>query len=282
MADLFQFPDVETDRRQVTMFSTPPPWKRDAQQARGLAHRLGISGEVEDHGTTLVVRDEAGALELFMASDSLRVTRWPRGGSEADGDIDLPEPSAAMSKGRGLLEELELAVDGLDAPSIAYSELARKDRRSGREMSGSVALHLNHGFRLDELPVVGPGAKVQITLGHGGALLGAYRFWRKPRPGRTAGIISAEVAMDRLCRDGAYAQLDAKTARVVIHDVRLAYYGLPPRELQESLIPVYVFDGTVTTRQFPRYDFTRYVVAMDVEARDVKRVRMAQRLTPVF
>ena len=42
------------------------------------------------------------------------------------------------------------------------------------------------------------------------------------------------------------------------------------------LIPVYAFDGTISTRELERFDFVRYAVAVKFERDEVKREGIVQ------
>jgi len=70
---------------------------------------------------------------------------------------------------------------------------------------------------------------------------------------------------------------------VIYRNPRLGYYALPPRESQGALIPVYAFDGTVSTKALERNDFRRYVVAVQLTPEGAKQVAAAFRSAgPVF
>ena len=151
------------------------------------------------------------------------------------------------------------------------------DGPDARPVTRPVAVQVNFRFELDGLPVFGPGAKVQVTLGPDASLLECYRFWRRPCEERHVAILPPEQAIERLRRDPAYAELPDDRARVVFDEVRLGYLALPPRELQGYLFPVYAFRGTVSTPELERYDHTRYVVAVDIQPEQIKRLRVAHR-----
>jgi len=146
------------------------------------------------------------------------------------------------------------------------------ERRQKTVETSPVALHVNYRFSLDGLPVLGPGAKIQVTYGDRGKVVEFYKFWRLPKAERELDLLPPEAALELLRRDPAFADLREGEARVVFHRARLAHYALPPRESQGCLIPVYAFDGTVSTAQLERYDFVRYVVGVRFTAEDAKQV----------
>jgi hypothetical protein len=273
----FEFPTVQIDRREMVMFQTPAPRRRTLEEVAERARAFGVEGQPEDHGTTLVVRDRAAAFELFAPSDSLRFTRWTGLDREPEGDLAVGDPETAIERARDVIEKYGLAGDGAQPSSVTHVKLSRMDGPDARPETRAVAVQVNFRFELDGLPVLGPGAKAQVTFGPDESLLECYHFWRRPREARQLAVLEPEEAIERLRRDPAYAQLPDRRARVVFDDVRLGYLGLPPRELQGYLFPVYAFRGTVSTPELERYDHTRYVVAVDIQPEQIKRLRVAQR-----
>lgn len=280
MADLFEFPKLEGERREMAMFRTPAP-RRSGKDAVETARRFGLAAEPEDLGVYLLFRDETATLELFAASDSLRYSRWPGQQEEGKDGVRPPEPDAAAELARRVLDEHGLGDESARRASVTPLEVSRIER-DGREPAGkpetrTVAVHVNYAFELDGLPVLGPGAKIQVTLGHEGELLECLRFWRRPEQLDAMPVIEPAEAVKRLRRDPAYASLKPDGAKVVFHEATLAYLALPPRELQGYLLPVYAYRGTVSTRELERWEHTRYVVAVDVPPRELKRLRVVHR-----
>jgi hypothetical protein len=274
------FSDVSDDRESMTMLRTPPP-SYDREKAIATARRFGLGAEPDDRGAYLLFRDESATLELFAASDSLRFSRWP---SRTDEGLDGPGPldsEAAAERAADLLEEHGLADRSARMTSVTALEVARADRdehKRGHDPElRAVAAQVNYAFELDGLPVVGAGAKIQVTLGGEGELWECLRFWRQADPVETLPLIGAAEAFERLQRDPAYAALDGDAASVTFDEVRLGYLALPPREIQGYLLPVYICRGTASTRELPRWDHTRYVVAVDLPPSEAKRLRVAHR-----
>lgn len=238
------------------------------------ARRFDVEGQAEDLGTTLVVRDDAAAVEIFVPSDSLRYTRWPGRRAESDGRAWMPDDDAAVQSAIEILRRLGLYDDDPQLLSVSHLELARADGPDGDPDVVTVAVQVNFGFEFGGLRVFGPGAKAQATLTPEHDLLECYRFWRRPREAAILEIIGLPEAIARVRADPAYAPL-ADDARVTFHEIRLGYLALPPRELQRYLLPVYAFRGTVSTQALERYDHTRYVIAVDISPSEVKRLRVA-------
>lgn len=271
MAASFDFPEVSVDRRQMLMFQTPLPAWDDDQVGRWSA-AFGMRGKTRDAGARLVLRDGRGTLEIFRASDSFRWARQTRETQELSGKVSLPDERQSTELAEAYLRDRGLADERAAITSVSYTELSRADRVHDDAASIRIALHVNFSFSLDGLPVMGPGAKSQVTFDGTRRVREAYKFWREPIEAGRRRIVEPEAAMELLRGDDAFADLREGEARVTFHRVRLGYYALPPREVQGYLIPVYAFDGTVSTQQFERYDFTKYVVAVRIEPEEAKRI----------
>lgn len=269
MAELFQFPEIKSDRDQIAMFGTPFP-KRHADWIQSIANRFALKGKMEDLGSRTLIRDRNSALEVFHASDSLRWVQQSNRSGEASRKEGLPQEDRAIRLARTFLRARKLADKNASVKSVTYTILSRADK--GQEAEDfPVALHVNFGFSLDSLPVFGPGAKMQVTFGSKDKVIGVYKFWRKPKESHVMKIIAPDAAAEILRKDQAYADLKESEAQVVFHRARLGYFALPPREAQGFLVPVYAFDGTVSTPYLKRYDFTKYVVAVQVTREELKR-----------
>lgn len=273
MGDLFTIPDIAVDRREVNLFQTPPPDNHDASYAAELGRRFGIGRDPEDLGAILVTRDERSALELFVASHSVRYTVGLDASSElATAPSGFDAETALAEAARFYREHEDLfGIEGAEPAKPGTTELLVQQQGEREPAAHIVAHHANWQVALEGVPVIGPGAKAQVSVAAEGQVAGAYRFWRKPQRSRSRPLISAEEAVERFQRDDAYRQLDPETCSVVVDRGYLAYYALPPRELQRYLFPVYALEGRVATRALPEYGFVRYVVAVDVRPAEVKR-----------
>lgn len=271
MNELFQFPDVQVERDQMVMFRTPFP-KQDDERVHPLVRRFDVRGDLQDLGSRSAVRSRQHLLEVFHASDSLRLTHLGRS-AEAERPPKLIGEDQAIELALAYLHEKGLADDRASVKSVTYTELSRIGQEQKEPETFPIAVHVNFGFTLDGLPVFGPGAKMQVTIEDESTVTEFYKFWRAPVEDRTLEILRPEAAIERFSHDQNYAELDAGSAKVVVHRIQLGYYALPPREVQGYLVPVYAFNGTVSTEAFERYDFTRYVVAVDLNNEEVKQAR---------
>jgi hypothetical protein len=275
---MFQAPEFKLDRDSVTLYRTPFPQRTEAAVGK-LAERFGVKGKTQDLGARLVIKDRRSSLEVFVASNSVRWSMLQNGRSESpNGRVALPEEGAAREQADAFLKQHKLGVESAEFDSVTQSVLSRVQRRRKKAIETiPVAAHVNYRFALDGVPLLGPGAKIQVTFGNRGKIVECYRFWRTPKAERELPLLPPDAAISLLREDPMLADLNLREARVVYHRGRLGYYALPPREAQGCLIPVYAFDGTISTPALERYDFVRYVVGVRFTPEDAKQVGAAFR-----
>jgi hypothetical protein len=254
---------------------------RSTPKIAELAKRLGVKAKAEHAGARVIVRDRQSVLEEFLASNSVRWSTLQNATSEGPGPGRAPGGRRRAQGSR----DLPARAEALDA--------ARRDRlRDARDALKDRSAHLGDRGDPDrparQLPLLdGRPSRARAGRQDPGDVRG-------PRKGRRALPVLAR------CAEGARARAAAQSGdpapsrrsrlrgpsagtRVVFHRARLGYYALPPRESQGCLIPVYAFDGTVSTRQLRRYDFVRYVVAARFTPRDLKETGSVFRpFGPVF
>jgi hypothetical protein len=275
MADLFTFPEMPRERDKIPLFRTQPPGDR-TQAAAALAAKFGLTGEVRDAGSSFMASDRRGSLEVFHASDSLRWSTLHLQKSEDEKIAALPDDKAAIKIAGEFLKERGISLANAKIKNVTRSELSRLQPRAKEPEVKTVAVHVNYGYALEGLPVLGPGAKMQVTIGAGSKVVECYRFWRGSKEVGERELISSQTVLELLRRDPMFRQLREGEARVAFSRVRLGYFALPPREYQRMLIPVYAFDGTISTRELERFDFVRYAVAVKFERDEVKREGIVQ------
>ena len=278
------FPTMDTDRDRITFFRTPFPKLGDAKIAK-LAEAHGMRAKPEDAGSRIVIRDRRATLELFRASDSIRWSTLENGEAEFvpnGGGPTLPDDDAAVKLAGAFLRERGVSTKGAKVDSITQTTYARMTRRMKQPDERPLAVHVNYRYELEGLPVLGPGAKIQVTFAGGKKPAEIYAFWRSPRADTEIDLLPAGEAMELLRRDPQFEEL-GDDAHVDYTNPRLGYYALPPRETQGALIPVYAFDGIASTKELRRYEFTRYVVAVRYTPEEAKQVGAAFRgAGPIF
>jgi len=281
MNELFKLPErLPKPPGKIAMFRATrfaSMSSRDATYTKNLAQRLraaqrtfGLEGTPATEGARLVLRSEQVSLELYAASDSLWWTDHRLACQErVTSREQLPDEGKAKKLAAALLEQY-----GLDAKmaSVASVTFIEADVQSGdsKPRTTRTAVDVNYRFRLGEHPAMGPGAKIKVTLAGEGAPAQIVYFWRSPTKAAAATVISATTALERFMRDPAFFHLRNKDASVTVKDVTFGYYAMSPTDFQRLYVPVWAIDATSQTREL-RYDFRRYVVAVDMTPEDAKR-----------
>lgn len=280
MADIFSFPDAIDDRPSVTAMLTPrPTWDEPRVAALLAAFGMREVRRRDRGGPRLVATDERAELEIFRTSDSLRWTARDASREEPAVPPALPGREQALAGAAAALAQRGLTQPEASVASVTESVHARIGPGNEVLARHPVAVHVNHEARLEGLPVFGPGAKVQVTFREPTSPAQLYVFWRNTSPGPARETIGYARAVERLRRHPTFASMVAGgRARVAFDEVQLGYYAFPPREVQGMLVPVYRFRGRVAIPDVPEpHVFYRYVVAVGLQAADVKRLRVTAR-----
>lgn len=274
MAPRIEFPAIDTPTPRVMLYATArPDWQPDAIQE--LARRFGVSGEPSDQGPWHIVRDERATLEVYQASHSLRFTRvdLDAEGRDSDGGGLGIDRGEAVRIADDWVSRFGPAGSRSEVFSVTEQELLVSERRGSEPRRIVGGLQVNYRFSLDGLPLLGPGAKMQVTVGRGGEVVSAYRFWREPRAQSEVATVPVDRAFARFRASALFAGLpDAASAAV--ESVRMGHLCLPPTEVQSLLVPAYELRGVLRTETDPRYEFVRYVAAAELNESDTKRQRL--------
>lgn len=232
-----------------------------------VAKAMRVKGRPQERGCRTVVKDRASVLEVFEASGSVWWTKSSRKQSEPQRSIEFPGDKKAIQLANAHLKSVGLADRRAKPVSVAYTDCLIERSPDKEPLQVRAEQHVNYAFRVDGLPIWGPGAKMQVTFGEGGAVTEVLKFWREPSKSETKiQTISANAAARVFRRDDAFSDLSERTASVSVEEVTLGLYALPPRETQACLIPVYRFRGTVSTKHLDKYEFAKHVVAVKVTA----------------
>lgn len=280
MNELFKLPErLPESPRKVPMFRATrfeSMGSRDEKYAKDLARRLraarrsfGVEGDMRTEGARLVLRSGSASLEIYRASDSLWWTdhalayqEEPRKGDQ------LPDEGKARKLAVALLERHGLDASLAKVESVTYVE-ADTQRGEAKPRSERTAIDVNYTFSLEKYPVMGPGAKIKVSLAGDGTPAQLIYFWRTPTKASAAPAISATVALERFMRDPSFFRLRNKEALVEVKKVTLGYYAMSPTDFQRLYVPVWAIDASCMTREL-RYDFRNYVVAVDMSPERAK------------
>lgn len=273
MSDLFYFPEYTAERSRIILYRTPPPsW--DDEIVLEWAERFGLYGGLETTDDLKIVTQGSEMLQVFLATHSLWWMDLERGEFEPDGPVPLPDEEQAAQAAQTILEERGLLDEHMHMHSVAYDLMTPGEPDQSEPYR--IALNVIFRYSLDGLPISGPGAKASIRFDtEDFAVSEIYRFWREPVADHDREIIGPDQAIEHLMADLAFAELKADESQVVIHDIRLGYCALPPREPQGFLIPAYSFKGTVSTPIVEQFDFVKYVPAVDVSVEEFRQLEVA-------
>ena len=233
------------------------------------------SGDVVDRGLWLVVSDGRSALEVYQASHSFRFSRLDIDAEARDGGRQEIERERAVSIAERMLQTLAPEESRWDVHSVTDQEVLIAEREAKEPRVHVTGLQVNYRFSLDDLPLLGPGAKMQVAVGPSGDVTGAYRFWREPNATETAPTIPEEVALERFSRSNLFADLSDDTARSEATQVRRGYLSMPPTEIQAALMPAYEVRGVLATEIHPHYEFVSYVAALEMDEASLKSAQLA-------
>jgi hypothetical protein len=269
-----RFPDPPQVPDQLPLLRVVrPQWD---QARRSLASRLGVEGDATDAGLWLVARDQRSSLEIYQASHSFRFTRQDIDGEARDRRSVEMDADHAVAVAERFLEGVGRVQADSWVHSVTELEVLSVSA-GGREPERRVAaMQVNFRFSLNGIALVGPGAKMQVTVGDGDEVIGAYRFWRDVEPTASVRVFPAEHAFERFARSPMFANLTDDTARAEVASAELGYLCLPPTEVQGMLLPVFRLRGTISTEFQEAYDFVSYVAAASVDPEDAKRQRAPQ------
>jgi hypothetical protein len=271
MPGLFIMPELPKDQREISLYRTPIP-EIDKKIIDKSCNAFSIKGKVEDLGSRVVVKDRSGVLEIFEASGSIWWTRNTRIKSIPLKSVSFPNEKEAIAKANTYLKTIDFNDKQANSVSVTYTETLYERNKHKEPLKVITQQHVNYEFRLEGLPVWGSGAKIQVTFGKNNQVIEVFKFWRKPKKERNRlKLIKAKKAAKIFQDHEAFSDLSERTAKVQVDEVTLGFYSLPPMEVQPCLIPVYRFKGFVSTEHLKRYDFTKYVIAVELTADLLKK-----------
>jgi len=268
-----KFPEPRSVPDEITLYTTAPPdWQPDA--VSDLARQFDVTGEVVDRGLWFVLSNGRSALEVYQASHSYRFSRLDIDAEARDGDTQEVERERALAIAERMVQTMAPDESRWDVNSVTNQEVLIAERDAKEPRLSVTGLQVNYTFSLGDLPLLGPGAKMQVAVGPTGDVTGAYRFWREPNATETASTIPQDVALERFSRSNLFADLSDETARAEVTEVRLGYFSMPPTEIQAALVPAYEVRGVLATEMHPHYEFVSYVAALEMDEASLKGAQL--------
>lgn len=280
MKKIFEFKGKLPEGKQsVSIYRTSRPWETQEKllekRMRTLPKIFGIKPKSEDHGEIIRLREKSRILDIYPASDSFIYFDEELFGNE---DIKfsktLPDERTAKESAISYLKNNSLLNDNASFSSITYSTVAiNKGTKPGRAVEYKTEIHANFNYSIEKLPVFGPGAKSRVSFVNKETFSNLYHFWRETEDIKEKrNLMDPEFSLELFSKNFRFAKLKEDAAKVVIKKMELGYFAMSPSTLQNYLLPVYRFQGTISTREFPKYDFELHQVAMKYSEEDVKKM----------
>lgn len=276
-----QVPDyqAEVPLYRVSRFKTFSPRIEELQiefdqRVRRLQEAFGLGGEAEDLGTQVVFQDGPRILEVYRPSDSFWWTdletayrEQPPQQAELPGDEQAREIALEQAQRLGL--DTDLAhIASVTRTTVAVSEAEHQEefKRVDTEV------HVNFIYALDGHPILGPGAKIKISMVEEGRVGNVLQFWREPAAERDVRLRHPVEVLQRMTEGRRYASFSPEMGSVHCEKMRFGYYAMPPFEFQKYLIPVYEISGLEETEAQGRQPFTVFAPAMDLPPERIKEM----------
>lgn len=260
-----------------------------------------LEGQISDAGDRLVLQDKENirVLQIYKPSSSFmyydRSLVSPTNPKYADSLLNYDQ---ARLLAHQWLEKLKLLDKQTFFEGMAYSRVSSQDSGNQKnpymqsgEKEYNTEIKACFGFKIDESPALGPGAKIMISYA-GDTMSQVAYFWRNPDSAAMGEklIMSPESVRKHLARDPRFAQLDPNESKIRINEIILGYYALPPYAVQEYYFPVYQLKGILETRigntpynveavsknkgsivkETLQYNFNYFLPACDMTAREYK------------
>jgi hypothetical protein len=263
---------------KVQVYKTAKPAEeKQKKQAESLANSLGMKKGLKSLSYTpegASIEEGHQVLETYKESDSIWYGDMSKLWKETPKAMDTKKALGAKSKAEvekaaGNRAEEFLKRNSLlpkEAYSIGSEETEFAELKVGEEKVGETVVtgvRTDFGFKLDDIPVVGPGAKISVNFGSEGEVVGLFKAWREVEKNKDITTIPPKEALEKFQSSIVFAEL-GEDSKVSIKKFYLGYYALPAFEPQDYLLPVYVFEGETET-PYLKTNFVHFVPAISIE-----------------
>lgn len=233
----------------MTVYASVEP-KHSKADVEALMKAFNMDGPINDLRRQFVVKDGEKVLTVYKEPGTgyVRFSNNAKLGGEEKAER-LPSKHEAEKVSREFLKTNRLLPDNTFCIGVKYSEYLKYDAKCVVMEKGRTAVSVRYLFTLGQRRVVGPGAKVGLTFGENGQIIGASKIWREIEPAKEMSIRTAEEAFEEFKKrwpeeSGKSEEEQADiTTEVHVREFYLAYYAEPGNIPQEFIEPVYVFKG---------------------------------------
>ena len=248
-----------------------PEWT--PERAARLAARFGVDAPAKAVEPWYVCRTDEAVVEIFQATHSARLTRATFNVEATTSDSsEMPSDEAAVKRADTFIEELrDIHKSQPLRPTLSHIEAITQENGRPRNSPRTVAVQVNYRFTLEDLPLRGPGAKAQATIGASGTIEQAYLFWRQAeQTGAQWATRPAAAALDALATSKNFATV-IRDKHVEVLQIQAGWLCLPPTISQDTLFPVYEIRGRLIANFDNRRDFIAFVAAARTPPDTVER-----------
>jgi hypothetical protein len=245
----FGLPDPLPDvPERMTVYRTVEP-RISRQDITWLMEALDLHGQIIESEGMFAVREGDRVLEACRELHTGYLRYCDDGKLSLRENVNLPPESEAIDRARQILDNYGFLLPDTFLAGTGYFEFCTLDSQGDIVDHGKNALAVGFGFTLDGWKVEGPGAKAGVVFGQDGEVIAVSRIWREIHQDRTAEIITPTEALSRFKarwpseEHPDEAERTDILTRVDIDEMYLAYFAEPGLLPQETLEPVYMFEG---------------------------------------
>jgi hypothetical protein len=235
-----------------------------------------------DAGPWFVIDQPPARLEVYQASQSFRI-EFDTGNAEGQHD----QPGNAIDEAQAIRIANQFLTDligDVQVPpqrqSVTSLDVMTSAGPGGEPERRVAALQVNFRYAIDGLPLLGPGAKTQISVGPDARVRQAYRFWRDIKVESTLPGIPPDRAFARFAGAPHVAGLD-ESVTLTVSSAQVGLLCLAPTEVQSVLIPVYALRGEATSGAAAPRPFLTYVAAAEIDSAYAKVNRWVSTRPPL-
>jgi hypothetical protein len=253
---------------QVAIYKVQTP-DTSIASTTALGRKLGLSGEarITERGLKISMVTGSGI-------ESRQLTVWTNSGAIEYGFTDserqyptasanLPSENQAKRIGYEFLKKNDLLPLGyIDFSRIENSIIVTAGNKTGSKPPGYWLV--SFPYRVDNMIATGPGSKIEMNIGSNGEILKLVWAFREVTPAYAGTVRSSESAYQALVRGEGSIDVPLDSSRLVVRQVRLAYWIDPLSEKQAYSLPVYEFKGECLDKSGKSLEtFTGWIEALN-------------------
>ena len=233
-------------QKTLPNYNVVPP-SLPPERLRQVVGALGMEGELATRGNARLL--EKGTKRLMILPRIGSVHFENRALLDAVGPRSLPTMEEAASQADKLVRSTGLLPPGGLRAGVQTITREQTGKAGGEVAQVPLEVHVSYGFSLGQIPVEGPGAKGDITLGDRGQVAGLALNWRNVAEGAQVNTRSPEEVLELLRQKGIWNLLRADPGtgpwKIIINSAHIAYWAEGLDHSQSLLEPWMVFEGVI-------------------------------------